>query len=151
LLIETLRQEIFAPFGAITTLDEFSDALADELGVHDKGISALVLAGARERAEELVCNVENSEDHADLQHWTRKQRDLLARDINEVCAAYHAAEAKTVKSMKLDSIWEPSPFPVEVSAAHRKSRTAEPFFAPDPWPPGPPGLLVDMPQEPGEV
>ena len=78
-------------------------------------------------------------------------RDLLARDIKEVCAEFHEREAKAVKAMKLQSIWEPSPFPVELPATERKSRTAEPLFVPEPWLPRPPGLWLDVPEVSGEV
>lgn len=151
LLIDTLGQDIFAPFGAVTNLEEFADALPDDR-FYGTRVSALLLAGARERAEEVVRNVEtHKEQNTHWQQWAKAQRDLLARDIAEVCAAYHAVEAETVKSMKLDSIWEPSPFPVEVSAVERRSQAAEPLFTTDPWPLRPPDLLVGVPQEPGKV
>jgi hypothetical protein len=150
-LIDTLQQEVFTPLGKITTHDDLAGALPEELKFFTTRVSALVLAGERDHAEECVRNVENSEHVDRWQDEIKSTRDLLARDIKEVCAEFHAREAKAVKAMKLEAIWEPSPFPVEVPSAERKSRTAEPLFVPEPWPSRPPGLLLDVPQVSGEV
>ena len=153
LLVAALQEDVFTPFGKITTHDDLAGALPDGLRFYTTRVSALVLAGERKRAEEHVRDIENSEDANNFyfQEDIKFARDLLARDIKDVCAEFHEREAKTVKAMKLESIWEPSPFPVEEPAAQRKSRTAEPLFVPEPWLPGPPGLLLDVPQAPGEV
>jgi hypothetical protein len=153
LLVAALQQDVFTPFGKITTHDEIAVALPDDMRFHTARVSALVLAGERERAEECIRDVENSE-HANnfyCQDNIKSARELLARDIKDICTEFHAREAKAVKAMKLEAIWEPSPFPVEVPAAQRKSRTAEPLFVAEPWLPRPLGLLLDVPQEPGEV
>jgi hypothetical protein len=62
----------------------------------------------------------------------------------------HKREAATVKALKLERIWEPSPFPVELPASER-SKSAEPPFLPTPWIPSPPGLWQELPTQPGEV
>jgi hypothetical protein len=153
LLVAALQQDVFTPFGKITTHDDLAGALPDDMRFYTTRVSALVLAGERERAEEHVRDVENSKHANDFycQDWIKSARDLLARDIKDVCAQFHAREARAVKALKLESIWEPSPFPVEVPAAQRKSRTAEPLFVTEPWLPRPPGLMFDVPQMPGEV
>jgi hypothetical protein len=151
LLIDTLQHDIFMPLGTITTHDDLVGALSDRLEFFTTRVCALVLIGERERAEDCVRDLENSEYGRRCQDWIKSARDLLARNIREVCAEFHANEAKAVKAMKLQSIWEPSPFPVEVPATERKSRTAEPLFVPEPWLPRPPGLWLGVPEVPGEV
>jgi len=151
LLIDTLQHDIFTPLGKITTHDDLAGALPDELEFFTTRVCALVLIGERERAEDCVRDLENSEYARRCRDRITSARDLLARDIKEVCAEFHEREAKAVKAMKLQSIWEPSPFPVELPAAQRNSRTAEPLFVPEPWLPRPPGLWLDVPEVPGEV
>jgi hypothetical protein len=63
----------------------------------------------------------------------------------------HAQEAETVKALKLERIWEPSPFPVELPAAERMSRSADPAFSTTPWIAPPSWLWQELPTEPGEV
>jgi hypothetical protein len=137
--------------GKITTHDDLVGALPDKPEFFTARVCALVLVGERERAEECVRDLENAEYAGRCRDWITSARDLLARDIKEVCAEFHAKEAEAVKAMKLQSIWEPSPFPVEVPAAERKSRTGEPLFVPQPWLPPPPGLWLDLPEVPGEA
>lgn len=156
LLMDLLQQEIFAPFGTITTheeLEEFAAGWPDDGHNESLRVMALILAGARERAESYVRQVESSKDpdNTHWRNWARSQRDLLGRDIQDVCRECHAAEAKAVKELKLERIWEPSPFPVEVSAAERDRRTAEPLFVTKPWVAPPPDLLSDLPRVAGEV
>src|SRR4051812_41916083 len=152
-LVDALQQDVFTRLGQITTYDDLAGALPDQLLFHTTRESALLLAGERERAEEHVRAIENSEFGNSLYYedQVKPARELLARDITEVCAEFHAREAKAVKAMKLQSIWEPAPFPVELPAAERKSRTAEPLFVPEPWLPRPPGLWFDVPDVQGEV
>jgi hypothetical protein len=150
-LNDTLQRDIFTPLGTITTHDDLVGALADKVNFFTTRVCALVLAGERERAEECVRDLEKSKYAARCQDRIESARELLARDIKEVCVEFHAREAKTVEAMKLQSIWEPSPFPVEVPVAERKNRAAEPLFVPEPWLPRPPGLWVDIPEVLGEA
>ncbi|HMK79659.1 MAG TPA: hypothetical protein VK438_08415 [Xanthobacteraceae bacterium] len=153
LLFDVLQQEIFGRLGKITTLDEVSAALDAPGERHGACVILLALAGERERAEAYVREVESRlrPDSDCVKRWVEDQRRVLARDINEVCAELRAEEAKTVKALKLEKIWEPSPFPVELPAAERRARTAEPLFAVEPWIPRPPGLLLDVPEAPGDI
>jgi len=67
-----------------------------------------------------------------------------------VCAEFHATEAETIKELKLEHIWEPSPFPVELPVAQRRN-AAEPFFPTTPWISRPPWLLQEVPNRPGDI
>src|SRR5262249_47636764 len=79
-------------------------------------------------------------------HW-----DRVSRDIPALCSEFHIKEAATIKELKLEGIWEPSPFPVEVPVAERTAWTAEPLFSTAPWIERPSWLVADAPEEPGEV
>ena len=63
-----------------------------------------------------------------------KMRDLFdsfTRDAETFCAQRHAEEASKAKELKLDGIWEPSPFPIELPAAEQR-RAAEALFSTTP-------------------
>ena len=83
--------------------------------------------------------------------WVERQRTLLSRKIEDVCDELRAEEARTVKALKLDGLWEPSPFPVEVPKDERVEPTSEPTFGRTPWIETPPWLLGKVPEQPGEV
>jgi hypothetical protein len=151
LLIDVLQQDIFAPFGEITSLGDLATALSNTDYFPSLPI-ALLLAGERDRAEQYIRDIENENPGSHYrQQWATDMRELLSHDIQEICSRHHAKEAETIKALKLESIWEPSPFPVEVPAAERRSRTSEPHFKTEPWPSRPQGLLRDPPQESGDV
>ena len=114
-------------------------------------ITALVLAGEIDRA--AAC-VEQHDREAEAQpgvEGARAHFDRLVEDLAATCAVYHEWEADLVKAMKLEHIWEPSRFPVEVPAPERNGAGAEPLFAITPWPARPPGLREEAPTQPGEV
>lgn len=154
LLMDVLAQDVFESLGKITTLDDLgTELVSDGSHVHSMAVTALVLAGERERAAAYVReNDERAASSSDrARSWVEDQKKFLARDINDICAEAHDAEAKTAKALKLRGIWEPSPFPVELPAAERKDRTAESFFVPRPWFSRPPSLLQDLPNKPGDI
>jgi len=150
LLMNILDEDVFSRVGPMVTLSHFADALAESIWNMTPPVKALVLAGAHERAETYVRELERT-DPDRWKRWAEEQRAFLARDIAGICAEAHAREAKTVQAMKLESIWEASPFAVEVSAHERASRTSEPSFSTSPWIERPEWLLQDLPNRPGEV
>ena len=114
-------------------------------------VIALVLAGQRERAVEVVNEIERSyPDDGYWQPWVKAQRTFMERDITSVCEGFRRKEAETAKELKLGDIWEPAPFAVEVPKTERM-KCAEPRFATKPWVSRPPGLLGDPPEGLGEV
>jgi hypothetical protein len=139
LLMDTLAEDIFEEVGRITSLEEFAAALPDEDWFPRASVTALHLSGQRGSAAAKVQQIKSPE----WGEWRESQQDLLARDIAEICTLYHAREAEAVKELKLERIWEPSPFPVELPADQRKQRSDEPFFIPKPWPQRPEGLVAD--------
>jgi hypothetical protein len=151
-LIDSLAEDIFDHVGRMTTLDDFAADLSGTDRFHSARVTALVLSGDRDGATEYVREIEkHNPSNPYWERWAKTQWDFIARDIDAVCAEFHAKEAETVKALKLDDIWEPSPFPVEVPVAERTSSSTEPLFLTTPWINRPPWLLQDAPQRPGDV
>jgi hypothetical protein len=154
LLMDTLAEDVFSRVGPMTTLGDFVDAIAlDKRGLafHLARGRALVLGGDREGTKDYIRELRRkgaaSGYFADC---ARELEALLARDIDDVCAEFHAREAETVKEMKLEKIWEPSPFAAELPNAER-ARSDEPRFSATPWIDRPSWLLQKTPDRPGEV
>lgn len=153
LLMDVLRHDVFASLGQITSLADLANELvADADHVHTMAVTALVLSGERERAAEYVRRSElEALTSRQAASWVEAQRKFLAREIDDICAEAHAIEAKTAKILRLQSIWESSPFPVELPAAERNERTAEGSFVPQPWIARAPSLLERSPERVGDV
>ena len=153
LLMDVLEQDIFDSLGRITSLGDLANELVSDTGhLHSMAVTALVLAGERERAAEYVRESETkASTNSKARSWVADQGEFLARDISAICAQAHAAEAKMVKALKLQRIWEPALFPVELPSAQRNERTSERSFNPQPWIARPPSLLASLPQAPGDV
>ena len=149
-LFDSLATDIFPRWGPVTTLDGFAAALIAKGGTYTTPILCLALAGEWDRAAE---HVERSEREVTGETEIAEIKEIwerLTTDIDAVCANLHKREAETVKALKLERIWEPSPFPVELPASER-SKSVEPPFLPTPWIPSPPGLWQELPTQPGEV
>jgi hypothetical protein len=149
-LFDSLASDLFARWGPVTTLDGFANALIAKDGIYRAPILCLVLAGEWERAAEYVERSEREVTRETEIAEIKKLWEHVTTDIDGVCAKLHKWEAETVKALKLERVWEPSPFPVELPASER-SRSAEPLFLPTPWLPSPPGLWQEVPTQPGEV
>jgi hypothetical protein len=76
--------------------------------------------------------------------------DGFTRDAAAFCAQRHAREASVAKELKLDGMWEPSPFPIELPAAEQR-RAADALFSTTPWITQRPSPLMALPAAPGEV
>ena len=115
-------------------------------------VTALLLAGQRERASELIDRCEaQTRDNEYWQTWMRHQRALLDRDTASLCAEFRSQEEKIARVHRLGDAWEPSPFPIEVPEAERAQRCDERPFPAQPWIASPPGLVNAPPTQPGEV
>ena len=118
----------------------------------DATVTALILAGRRERARELIDSVEAQPGNKERwQTWVRNQRSLLDQDAASLGAEFRLQEEKVAKFHRLGDAWEPSPFPIEVPDAERAQRCDEPPFPARPWIVPPPGLVNAPPTQPGEV
>jgi hypothetical protein len=150
LLFDALAEDIFDDVGKITTLANFR---GDNSGDYGESLQfvALVLAGQRERAAELI-EMQPAKDCP--RYWpydVDEQRALLDRDVESLCAEFRSKESHAAKVLKLGDAWEPAPFPAEVPAADRARRCNEPLFLTKPWIPRPPRLVGEPPGQVGEV
>jgi hypothetical protein len=154
LLIDVLKEDVFATLGRITTLTDFADfspSILERTAISSAKVMSLALAGERNRAAEYVAHIQNDDTlNGYAKKVVREAWERVSSNIEAVCDEFHAKEAATIKALKLEHLWEPSPFPVELSGAER-ARVSEPAFSITPWI-GRPGWLVgEMPDEPGEV
>ena len=120
-----LARDVFGRVGRITTFDDFAEYLSeDEDRRHARAyrlerVTALQLAGEEDRAaaylEQLqrAAETDGRRDQAIDEHWK------LVADVGALCERLRRREAETAKAMKLDHLWEPSAFPVELPAAER--------------------------------
>jgi hypothetical protein len=140
---------MFEPLGRITTLTDFSSRPAGSTPFLFAQVTSLVLAGEPDRAAALVEEIGREHEHLATKmqsHW-----EHLSADIERTCAECHAKEAETVKALKLERFWEPSPFPVELPASQRAQKADEPAFSTQPWPTPPSWLWQQLPGIPGSV
>ena len=115
-------------------------------------VTALILAGRRERARELIDSFEAQPGNKERwQTWLRNQRTFLEQDAASLGAEARSWEAKVAKVHRLGAAWEPSPFPTEVPETERAQKCDEPPFSARPWIAPPPGLVNAPPKEPGEI
>jgi hypothetical protein len=151
LLIDALAEDIFEQVGGMTSLADLA-GFVEKTGFREERVTTLVLAGELERAAEYVSRIQGDDDVEDYAKASAKAHwDRISGDIEALCAEFHAKEAATVKALKLEGIWEPSPFPVELPVEERLSRTAEPAFSTTPWIGRPAWLLAEAPQQAGEI
>ncbi len=150
LLMATLVEEVFEPLGRITTLTDFSSRPGGSTPFLFAQVTSLVLAG--ERGPRSCPRRRDRARHMSI--WPRRCRqhwEHISADIERTCAECHEKEAETVKAMKLERFWEPSPFPVELPATERPARSDEPPFVTTPWPAPASWLWQELPKAPGSV
>ena len=154
LLFHVLDQDVFSRLANVRSLADVDRELGNEWKIADFGatVTALLLAGQRERASELIDRCEaQTRDNEYWQTWMRRQRALLDRDAASLGAEFRSQEEKIARVHRLGDAWEPSPFPIEVPEAERAQRCDEPPFPARPWIASPPGLVNAPPTQPGEV
>ncbi len=154
LLFHVLEQDVFSRLANVRSLADVDRELGNEWKIADFGatVTALLLAGQRERASELIDRCEaQTRDNEYWQTWMRHQRALLDQDAASLGAEFRSEEEKIARVHRLGDAWEPSPFPIEVPEAERAQRCDEPPFPARPWIASPPGLVNAPPTQPGEV
>ena len=150
LLMDRMAEEIFSEVGKVATLLDFASASQN----FKTAITAFVLAGETDKAVDLVKQRDRARKawgFSGIAPEHKEHLDHVLKNIEATCAECHANEAKVIKALKLEHVWEPAPFPVELPADQRTIGTAEPPFALTPWPARPPWLWQEVPQQPGEV
>ncbi len=156
LLFHVLDQDVFSKLANPRRLADVDRDLGriGEWGIADfhATVDALILAGRRERASELIDSFEAQPGNKERwQTLVRNQRSLLDQDAASLGAAFRLQEEKVAKVHRLGDAWEPSPFPIEVPEDERAQRCDEPPFPARPWIVPPPGLVNTPPTQPGEI
>jgi hypothetical protein len=154
-LFDVLAEDVFAQLGTLTTLEACNDDKGDDREVGfgpEFGASALILAGRRERAAELIeIERRRASGHRHSEDWFARQEELLARDVTSLCADLRSRESQVASSLQLGDAWESAPFAVEAPETERARTSDEPLFLTKPWIPRPAGLVAEPPAQPGEV
>jgi hypothetical protein len=156
LVFDSLAEDVFDAVGRITSLAHFRGDLGNgDYGFRarfEASVTALVLAGERERAAELIdLTLAGAEEDSYLHYLAGKQRALLERDLASLCAEFRSKEAEEAKALNLGDVWEPTPFPAEVPEPERAQRCDDPPFITTPWIPRPPRLVEAPPDLVSEV
>ena len=148
--MDRMAEEILSKVGKVATLVDFASA---SMNVRT-AITAFVLAGESDKAVAYV----EQQDHvwktsgfSGIPREHKEHLEHVLKNVEATCAECHANEAEVIKALKLEHVWEPAPFPVELPADQRMVGTAEPLFVATPWPARPPWLWQAVPQQPGEV
>jgi hypothetical protein len=156
LLFHVLDQDVFSKLATLRRLADVDRDVGhvDEWRIADftATVEALILAGRRERASELIDSFEAQPGNKERsQTWLRNQRTFLEQDAASLGAAFRLQEEKVAKIHLLGDAWEPSSFPIEVPETERAQKCDEPPFPARPWIAPPPGLVNAPPTQPGEV
>ena len=148
LLHDALLYDVFTDIGSVTSLRKLASRLEADRQMVTLCVVALALSGRHETACTFLDAL--SARNPTWEPWLIRDRQFLERDIKAVCAEFHEREERTVHALKIASIWEPSPFPVELPE-HERESVVEPQFQAGRWPATPDGLLVSMPEQCGEL
>ena len=154
-LFDVLAEDVFDQLGKMTTLEACNDDRGDygRVGFGPEfAITALILAGRREHAAELI-EIERRRAGGDRysENWFARQEGLLAREVASLCADLRSRESEVASCLQLGGAWESAPFAVEVPEKERARTSDEPLFLTKPWIPRPAALVEEPPAQAGEV
>jgi hypothetical protein len=151
LLIDTLAGLVFDSLDRIGTIADFArEAAHDPHGyTHDSRLAMMahLLAGELDQAQTML---DSGRSAGWRQQFVDELSGMAERNGSELHAACHAREAESMRMLKLERFWEPTPFPAELPRSDR-SRSREPAFPVYPWPARPKGILVEQPGAAGEM
>lgn len=181
MLLDRLAPEVFEPMGQIATIEDFiASRWGKRLFANDLFPSLVLSRGiryAKGHAGRLLPNSEKSLAEAKARRAATDPHDRMAmgfraleikdaeqgiatdkgrlaflgRGSAAVLEYYRQWEAEVARGLKIEHLWESTPFPAELSKASRNSKSADPVFRPTPWPDYPLTWRQEPPQVPGEV
>ena len=148
--MDRMAEEILSKVGKVATLVDFATASRNvRYGDHRVCPHRRIGQGGHIRGTPGP-RIENS-GFAGIPREHKEHLEHVLKNVEATCAECHANEAEAIKALKLEHVWEPAPFPVELPTDQRTVATAEPPFVATPWPARPPWLWQAAPQQPGEV
>ena len=128
------------------------DRVADlEAGREESLAKAKARQASAKRGEEATARRLETKGAEERLAEAKAIRAFLERGEKEAIAFYREREARVAKEFKLEEAWEPTPFPVELPAAQRTAKSADPIFTPAPWIEFPDTWRQSPPDVPGEV
>jgi hypothetical protein len=163
MLFDRLAKEIFEPLGKITTIEDLIASSWGERMWASELFHSILLARGIEQAKAYIAPFERSsekflaEARERLAAADRRDRELmfhrkyefkeaeesiaedkarqafLAEGDSAVFAHYRKWEAKVARGYKIEHVWQPSPFPVELREWERSAKSADPTLRPTPW------------------
>jgi hypothetical protein len=145
-LFDVLHHDVFKIAKQITGIADIPDFQRKNAGHLEPCVLDYLLAGERDRAEDLVRQFEYKKAS-----FAGKARALLERNIEDICAECHEREAERAKELNLGAAWQQSPFPVELPAAIRRQQTDESTFDLAPWIETEEPITMGPPEVPGEL
>ena len=95
-------------------------------------MTALQLAGEEDRAAACLEQLQRAAEADGRRDQAVDELGSGSPTSSALCERLRRREVETIKAMKLDHLWESSPFPVELPAAER-AKAAEPSFSVLPW------------------
>ena len=152
LLMDILAEHVFAQLGKISGLSDFTAQQSGKRRSFEAGLTSLFLGGGSEQADEYLARLSpHARRDEDVQRIFHRLRERFSHEPERTIADFHAKEAAAVKALKLEHVWDPAPFAVEVPAGERAFTTNEPVFLTAPWPSCPAWLWQELPNRTGEV
>jgi hypothetical protein len=148
MLLEGLAVDVFEVVGRHTRLEDFITAMkAKPYWADSLYLPILLSKGLSEAKAYLTTCEENGSPWRGMD----EARALLDRGAEGVFACCRGKEAEAARRMKIESIWEASPFPAEQPSGGGTENASDPFFAPTPWPAYSTSWRQEHPQRPGDI
>jgi hypothetical protein len=143
-LFDRLAGDLFAHMGKIAALGDYdAKFLEHTIPWEEVRFATILLSKGVGPASEYLARFEhNGRDEA--------RRARLEGDRTALFAHYHGKEAESARAMNIEHVWEPTPFPAEVSDGQRAA-SHDPIFTPARWLEFPPGWRHLPPEQPGEL
>jgi len=181
MLFDRLAADVVEPLGKIATIEDFIqsswgkrvwkvdlfDSILLSRGLKEaKALAATLDAGSKRSLADCKARLAaaNRQDAKEMYHRrdelksaeeslaeSEKRQAFLARGKAAVFEHYRAWEAKVARGYKIEQAWEPSPFPAQLPASQRATKSADPKLTPTPWLDFPTTWRQEPPETPGEV
>jgi hypothetical protein len=181
MLFDRLAVEVFEPLGKLATIEDFIESAWGKRIWPEELFYSILLSRGLEEAKAVATTIDeadnrflagckarlaaaNRKDAVLMYHRrselksaeegierSKERQAFLARGEAAVFEHYRAWEAEVARGHKIEQAWEPTPFPAQLPAAQRATKSADPRFAPTPWLDFPDTWRQDPPETPGEM
>ena len=130
-MCEAIEQEALAPMRAIKTFDDFINLASKErfpvqhLNLYPATRILVDIAQGDLVAAEAICKYLKTKEGRAEYFYMPEKYDRVVQELCPLVAAndraglaklLHSYEAQSVKNLKLEKFWEPTPFPIELES-----------------------------------